>query len=108
MDTVCCFLQVVQWFWEVVHGFNETQRKRLLAFISGTDRVPINGLAALSPRLTVTFNGSFASNLPTVHTCFHQLLLQEHPVRNCFRLLHCDCINCNANCTVKSGRGDLS
>ena len=74
----------MQWFWEVVHGFSETQQKGFLSFMSGTDRVPINGLGALSPPLTIAFNGPCIGNLPTVHTCFHQLLLQEYAVNNCF------------------------
>ena len=32
---------MITWFWEVVHAFSEEQKKRLLAFVTGSDRVPI-------------------------------------------------------------------
>ena len=46
--------QVVAWFWEVVHGFKAEQKKRLLMFATGSDRVPIKGLASLMPRFTIS------------------------------------------------------
>lgn len=36
---------VIQWFWEVVgHEFSEDQKRKLLAFVTASDRVPIGGL----------------------------------------------------------------
>jgi ubiquitin-protein ligase E3 A len=40
-----CF--IFRWFWDVVHNFSMEQKKRLLMFITGSDRVPIGGLAKL-------------------------------------------------------------
>jgi hypothetical protein len=39
---------VIQWFWQVVHSFSENEKKRLLFFTTGTDRVPIGGLSKLN------------------------------------------------------------
>ena len=38
---------IFRWFWDVVHQFSIEQKKQLLMFITGSDRVPIGGLATL-------------------------------------------------------------
>jgi len=42
-------LQVVRWFWETVHAMDDEGKRRLLFFVTGSDRVPIKGLAHLNP-----------------------------------------------------------
>ncbi|KIY91897.1 ubiquitin-protein ligase E3 A [Monoraphidium neglectum] len=66
---------VIRWFWEVAHSLEEAQRKRLLSFITGSDRVPIKGLAHLTPPFVISPNGGHSDRLPTAHTCFNHLLL---------------------------------
>ena len=34
-------------FWKIVREYSETEKKQLLAFITGSDRIPIGGLAKL-------------------------------------------------------------
>ncbi len=34
-------------FWEIVRSYSVTQRKQLLAFVTGSDRIPLGGLAKL-------------------------------------------------------------
>ena len=34
-------------FWKIVREFSETQKKQLLAFVTGSDRIPLGGLAKL-------------------------------------------------------------
>ncbi len=77
-----CATQVVTWFWEVVHGFSEEQKKRLLFFVTGSDRVPIKGLASLQPPFVIARNGPSSNRLPTAHTCFNHLLLPAYNVRS--------------------------
>ena len=76
--TVGTALQVIGWFWEVVHGFTEAQKKRLLMFVTGSDRVPIKGLASLQPPFVISRNGPASDRLPTAHTCFNHLLLPAY------------------------------
>ncbi|KAG9144122.1 hypothetical protein Leryth_013768 [Lithospermum erythrorhizon] len=38
---------VVQWFWEVVRGFSKEDMARLLQFVTGTSKVPLEGFKAL-------------------------------------------------------------
>uniref|UniRef100_A0AAZ3NV72 HECT-type E3 ubiquitin transferase n=1 Tax=Oncorhynchus tshawytscha TaxID=74940 RepID=A0AAZ3NV72_ONCTS len=38
---------VVCWFWEAVESFTEERRGRLLQFVTGSTRVPLQGFKAL-------------------------------------------------------------
>lgn len=73
--------EAVGWFWEVVHDMPTEQKKRLLFFVTGSDRVPIKGLANLSPPFTIARNGPGSHRLPTAHTCFNHLMLPQYKVR---------------------------
>jgi hypothetical protein len=57
----------------VVHALCEGDKKRLLFFTTGSDRVPIKGLANLP--FIISRNGADSARLPTAHTCFNHLLL---------------------------------
>lgn len=63
-------------FWEIVREFSESQRKKLLSFITGSDRIPVGGLSKL--KLIIVKNGSDSDRLPTAHTCFNALLLCDY------------------------------
>eukprot|EP00878_Enallax_costatus_P031309 GHUV01034231.1.p1 GENE.GHUV01034231.1~~GHUV01034231.1.p1 ORF type:complete len:159 (-),score=19.32 GHUV01034231.1:358-834(-) len=63
---------------QVVHALDDDQQKRLLFFITGSDRVPIKGLGHLSPPFVISRNGSEDSRPPTAHTCFNHLLLPAY------------------------------
>ncbi len=71
--------QIIVWLWDIVHEvFDDAKRRRLLFFVTGSDRAPIKGLGALA--LTVSRNGPDSPRLPTAHTCFNHLLLPEYRV----------------------------
>lgn len=67
---------VIVWFWEIVHGWDDAKKKKMLAFATGSDRVPIRGLEDL--RLVIQRNGPDSDKLPSAHTCFNVLLLPEY------------------------------
>ena len=72
--------QIIGWFWQVVHDkLSLEDHKLLLRFITGSDRAPIGGLAALS--IHITREGPDSFRLPTSHTCFSQLDLPEYSSR---------------------------
>ena len=57
-------------FWEIVHEFTDDQKKLLLRFATGSDRVPIGGLSKL--KLIIARNG------PDSFRCrFHLVSLQS-------------------------------
>ena len=40
--------QVILWFWRIVLSFGDEMRHRLLQFVTGTSRVPMNGFSVSS------------------------------------------------------------
>ncbi|KAI9298868.1 HECT-domain-containing protein [Neoconidiobolus thromboides FSU 785] len=70
---------VIKNFWKVAHGFTEAQKKQLLFFTTGSDRVPIGGLSKL--QFVIAKNGPDSDRLPTSHTCFNVLLLPEYKTK---------------------------
>uniref|UniRef100_A0AAY4ABR8 HECT-type E3 ubiquitin transferase n=1 Tax=Denticeps clupeoides TaxID=299321 RepID=A0AAY4ABR8_9TELE len=69
---------VVKWFWKTVESFDEERRARLLQFVTGSSRVPLQGFKALQgaagPRqFTIHQIDASSNNLPKAHTCFNRI-----------------------------------
>ncbi|KAK1417994.1 hypothetical protein QVD17_27130 [Tagetes erecta] len=74
---------VVVWFWEVVKAFNKEDRARLLQFVTGTSKVPLEGFKALQgisgpQKFQIHKAYGAPERLPSAHTCFNQLDLPEY------------------------------
>jgi len=73
---------VIQWFWRVVLSFNNEMRSRLLQFVTGTSRVPMNGFKELygsnGPQLFTIEKWGSPTNFPRAHTCFNRLDLPPY------------------------------
>jgi len=52
-----------RYFWEIVHEFTDEQKKQLLQFATGSDRVPIGGLSKL--KLIIARNGPDSDRFQT-------------------------------------------
>ncbi|CAF2034825.1 unnamed protein product [Rotaria magnacalcarata] len=63
-------------FWTVLMTFTDEQKRKFLRFTTGSDRIPIGGLARL--KLIISRNGPDTDRLPTAHTCFNALLLPDY------------------------------
>lgn len=70
---------VVCWFWQIVHSFTPSQKRQLLLFTTGSERVPLAGLAALP--LVVQRSGDDSEMLPVAHTCSFTLDLPSYSSR---------------------------
>lgn len=73
---------VIQWFWRVVLSFSNEMRSRLLQFVTGTSRVPMNGFKELYgsnglQSFTIEKWGT-PENLPRSHTCFNRIDLPPY------------------------------
>ncbi|XP_036973834.1 E3 ubiquitin-protein ligase NEDD4-like isoform X6 [Acanthopagrus latus] len=73
---------VIQWFWKVVLLMDAEKRIRLLQFVTGTSRVPMNGFAELygsnGPQLFTIEQWGTPDKLPRAHTCFNRLDLPTY------------------------------
>ena len=64
--------QTVKFLWTVLTCLSPEQRSNVLAFITGSNRIPLDGF---EPPLTITMEEEGVLSLPKSHTCFNQLVL---------------------------------
>ncbi|XP_035902038.1 E3 ubiquitin-protein ligase Nedd-4-like isoform X3 [Anopheles stephensi] len=73
---------VIQWFWRAVLSFSNEMRARLLQFVTGTSRVPMNGFKELygsnGPQMFTIEKWGTPDNYPRAHTCFNRLDLPPY------------------------------
>ena len=63
-------------FWHVVRSFSPEQLRKLLEFVTASDRVPFGGFSSID--FTIQRNGNDDERLPSSSTCFGRLLLPEY------------------------------
>ncbi|KAF9888103.1 hypothetical protein FE257_009239 [Aspergillus nanangensis] len=73
----------IQWFWRAVRSFDKEERAKLLQFVTGTSKVPLNGFKELEgmngvSRFNIHRDYGNKDRLPSAHTCFNQLDLPEY------------------------------
>ncbi|XP_042191885.1 E3 ubiquitin-protein ligase NEDD4-like isoform X5 [Callorhinchus milii] len=78
----CANHPVIQWYWKAVLLMDAEKRIRLLQFVTGTSRVPMNGFAELygsnGPQLFTIEQWGTPEKLPRAHTCFNRLDLPPY------------------------------
>uniref|UniRef100_A0A7N8WL85 Ubiquitin-protein ligase E3C n=1 Tax=Mastacembelus armatus TaxID=205130 RepID=A0A7N8WL85_9TELE len=77
---------VIQTFWEVVEGFTDEEKRKLLKFVTSCSRPPLLGFKELYPAFCIHNGGTDLDRLPTASTCMNLLKLPEfcdqHLMRN--------------------------
>ncbi|CAG8441327.1 3125_t:CDS:10 [Ambispora gerdemannii] len=73
----------IQWFWRAVRSFDQEERAKLLQFVTGTSKVPLEGFSALQgvhgvQKFQIHKDFSSSDRLPSAHTCFNQLDIPEY------------------------------
>ncbi|KAJ5762426.1 uncharacterized protein N7511_005808 [Penicillium nucicola] len=73
----------IQWFWRAVRSFDKEERAKLLQFVTGTSKVPLNGFKELEgmngvSKFNIHRDYGNKERLPSSHTCFNQLDLPEY------------------------------
>ncbi|KZL77559.1 HECT-domain-containing protein [Colletotrichum tofieldiae] len=71
---------VIGWFWDTFKEASPDEQRKLLSFITGTDRVPAMG-AALLP-IKITCLGEDENRYPIARTCFNMLALRRYESRD--------------------------
>ncbi|XP_040277001.1 E3 ubiquitin-protein ligase NEDD4-like isoform X8 [Bufo bufo] len=81
-NSYCPNHPVIQWYWKAVLLMDAEKRIRLLQFVTGTSRVPMNGFAELygsnGPQLFTIEQWGSPDKLPRAHTCFNRLDLPPY------------------------------
>ncbi|XP_037933955.1 probable E3 ubiquitin-protein ligase HERC4 isoform X2 [Teleopsis dalmanni] len=70
--------QTVRWFWEVLHELPEVEKKKFLLYLTGSDRIPVQGMKAVKINIQPTSDDKF---LPVAHTCFNLLDLPRYKTK---------------------------
>ncbi len=73
----------INWFWRCVGKMDQEDLARLVMFVTGTSKVPLEGFSALqgmngSQKFQIHRIAGDSTRLPTAHTCFNQLDLPEY------------------------------
>ncbi|CAF4391939.1 unnamed protein product, partial [Rotaria sp. Silwood2] len=73
---------VIQNFWKAIGSLKPEERTRLLQFVTGTSRLPMNGFRELwgstGPQLFTIEKWGDQTKLPRAHTCFNRLDLPPY------------------------------
>lgn len=82
----------IQWFWRAVRSFDKEERAKLLQFITGTSKVPLNGFKELEgmngfSKFNIHRDYGSKERLPSSHTCFNRK----------YRLYHVMARQCSSN-----------
>lgn len=73
----------INYFWRAVRSFDVEERAKLLQFVTGTSKVPLNGFKELSgvngvSKFSIHRDYGSTERLPSSHTCFNQLDLPAY------------------------------
>eukprot|EP00116_Pleurobrachia_bachei_P000016 sb/3460278/ len=73
---------VIVWFWKAIRSFDNEFKARLLQFVTGTSRVPMNGFRELQgsngPQKFCIEKWGSPNDLPRAHTCFNRIDLPPY------------------------------
>ncbi|EDO34592.1 predicted protein [Nematostella vectensis] len=76
---------VIANFWTVFYEFPLSMKKKFLAFLTGSDRVPILGMESMKMIIQPVAGGEHGDHLPVAHTCFNLLDLPRYPTLEMMR-----------------------
>ncbi|KAI5359652.1 Putative HECT domain-containing protein [Septoria linicola] len=78
---------VIGWFWEIFGGATPDKQRKLLTFITGSDRIPAVGATSLILRIQAGGDGwggggvEERQRFPVARTCFNMLILWRYDYR---------------------------
>ncbi|KAI9697257.1 MAG: putative E3 ubiquitin-protein ligase [Candelina mexicana] len=75
VDTV----PIIQWFWDFFEGLVPRDQRKMLSFITGSDRLPAMGAANLT--IKIKSIGEDCERFPIARTCFNSLGLYRYSSR---------------------------
>jgi E3 ubiquitin-protein ligase HUWE1 len=75
----------IQWFWRAVRSFDKEELAKLLQFVTGTSKVPLNGFKELEGmngvnRFNIHRDYGNKDRLPSTHTCFNRTFISTYSI----------------------------
>ncbi|OLL24990.1 putative E3 ubiquitin-protein ligase mug30 [Neolecta irregularis DAH-3] len=67
---------VISWFWSFWSNVEAAYQRKILSFITGSDRIPATGSANMMFKISIL--GDDSNRLPIAHTCFNQICLYRY------------------------------
>lgn len=77
--------RTVRDFWAIVKRFDDRMKRKLLEFVTASDRVPVGGLRNLQFVIQKNGEEEQGGHLPTAYTCYGTLLLPEYADKEVLR-----------------------
>jgi hypothetical protein len=82
----------IEIFWKIFDEFTDDEKKKFLVYVTGTDKIPIGGLASLRIQIERVEKSDL---LPTAHTCTSHLTLPDYRDEDVLRAKLAKCLeNC--------------
>eukprot|EP00794_Sanderia_malayensis_P007848 gene7848-8697_t len=72
--------EYIQELWEILHEFNDKQKRQFLKFVTSCSRPPLLGFKELYPKMCIHYGGS-EDRLPSASTCMNILKLPQYESR---------------------------
>jgi len=73
----------IEWFWNILHSFNRSEKAAFLQFVTGSSKVPLDGFSNLqgmrgTQKFSIHRAGGPTTALSSAHTCFNALDLPAY------------------------------
>lgn len=77
--------QIIIWFWEAVSEYSQEDLAKLVQFITGSSKIPVEGFSHMIgmngiQRISI-HRDPMEHQLPKAHTCFNQLDLPNYATK---------------------------
>lgn len=68
----------IQMFWKVMKELDDTDRRKVLKYVTSTPRAPLLGFGQLNPRFSIRDAGTDEQRLPSTSTCINLLKMPRY------------------------------
>jgi ubiquitin-protein ligase E3 C len=75
----------VRLFWKVMKELDDSDRRKVLKYVTSTPRAPLLGFSQLNPRFSIRDAGSDETRLPSTSTCVNLLKLPRYATATILR-----------------------
>ncbi|KUJ22087.1 uncharacterized protein LY89DRAFT_638276 [Mollisia scopiformis] len=75
----------VKLFWKVMKALDDSDRRKVLKYVTSTPRAPLLGFSQLNPRFSIRDAGSDETRLPSTSTCVNLLKLPRYSTEDILR-----------------------